>query len=175
MTATPLVEVRDVRKAFGTFEALRGVDLDIARGEKVALVGASGSGKSTLCRCINRLETITSGTITFDGQPLPQEGKALAELRAQVGMVFQAFNLFPHFTALENVTLAPMRVRKVAKADADAEARELLAAWASRTRPTTTRPSCPVASSSGLRSPERSPCTRSSCSSTSRRRRSTRR
>jgi glutamate transport system ATP-binding protein len=127
MTATPLVEVRDVRKAFGTFEALRGVDLDIARGEKVALVGASGSGKSTLCRCINRLETITSGTITFDGQPLPQEGKALAELRAQVGMVFQAFNLFPHFTALENVTLAPMRVRKVAKADADAEARELLA------------------------------------------------
>ena len=127
MTATPLVEVRDVRKAFGTFEALRGVDLDIGRGEKVALVGASGSGKSTLCRCINRLETITSGTITFDGQPLPQEGKALAELRSQVGMVFQAFNLFPHFTALENISLAPTRVRKVPKAEADAEARELLA------------------------------------------------
>jgi len=113
MTATPLVEIRGVRKAFGSFEALRGVDLDIGRGEKVALVGASGSGKSTLCRCINRLETITSGGITIDGQPLPQEGKALADLRAQVGMVFQAFNLFPHYTALENVSLAPIHVRKV--------------------------------------------------------------
>ena len=127
MTATPLVEVRDVRKAFGTFEALRGVDLDIGRGEKVALVGSSGSGKSTLCRCINRLETITSGSITIDGQPLPQEGTALADLRAQVGMVFQAFNLFPHYTARENVSLAPIHVRKIAKADADAEADELLA------------------------------------------------
>jgi glutamate transport system ATP-binding protein len=127
MTPTPLVEVRAVRKAFGSFEALRGVDLDIGRGEKVALVGASGSGKSTLCRCINRLETITSGSITIDGQQLPEEGKALADLRAQVGMVFQAFNLFPHFTALENISLAPIHVRKVAKPDADAEARELLA------------------------------------------------
>ena len=127
MTPTPLVEVRAVRKAFGSFEALRGVDLDIGRGEEVALVGASGSGKSTLCRCINRLETITSGSITIDGQPLPEEGKALADLRAQVGMVFQAFNLFPHFTALENISLAPIHVRKVAKPDADAEARELLA------------------------------------------------
>jgi len=127
MTATPLVEIRGVRKAFGSFEALRGVDLDIGRGEKVALVGASGSGKSTLCRCINRLETVTSGSITIDGQPLPQEGKALADLRAQVGMVFQAFNLFPHYTALENVSLAPIHVRKIAKPDADAEARELLA------------------------------------------------
>jgi glutamate transport system ATP-binding protein len=127
MTATPLVEIRAVRKAFGTFEALRGVDLDIGRGEKVALVGASGSGKSTLCRCINRLETITSGSITIDGQPLPQEGTALADLRAQVGMVFQAFNLFPHYTARENVSLAPIHVRKIAKADADADADELLA------------------------------------------------
>ena len=127
MTATPLVEIRGVRKAFGSFEALRGVDLDIGRGEKVALVGASGSGKSTLCRCINRLETVTSGSITIDGQPLPQEGKALADLRAQVGMVFQAFNLFPHYTARENVSLAPIHVRKIAKADADAEADELLA------------------------------------------------
>jgi glutamate transport system ATP-binding protein len=126
MTVTPLVEVRAVRKAFGTFEALRGVDLDIARGEKVALVGASGSGKSTLCRCINRLETVTSGTITLDGKPLPQEGKALAELRAQVGMVFQSFNLFPHYTALENISLAPVHVRKAAKADAESEAKELL-------------------------------------------------
>jgi glutamate transport system ATP-binding protein len=127
MTATPLVEVRAVRKAFGSFEALRGVDLDIGRGEKVALVGASGSGKSTLCRCINRLETITSGSITIDGQPLPQEGMALADLRARVGMVFQAFNLFPHYTARENISLAPIHVRKVAKADADAETDELLA------------------------------------------------
>ncbi len=126
MTTNPLVEVRGVRKAFGEFEALRGVDLDIARGEKVALVGASGSGKSTLCRCINRLETVTSGTITLDGKPLPQEGKALAELRAQVGMVFQSFNLFPHYTALENISLAPINVRKVAKATAETEAKELL-------------------------------------------------
>ncbi len=127
MTATPLVEIRGVRKAFGSFEALRGVDLDIGRGEKVALVGASGSGKSTLCRCINRLETMTSGSITIDGQPLPQEGKALADLRSQVGMVFQSFNLFPHYTARENVSLAPIHVRKIAKADAEAEADALLA------------------------------------------------
>src|SRR5659263_587881 len=100
MTAAPLVEVRAVRKAFGSFEALRGVDRDIRRGEKVALVGASGSGKSTLGRCINRLETITSGSITIDGQPLPQEGKALADLRAQVGMVFQAVS-YTHLRAHE--------------------------------------------------------------------------
>ena len=123
---TPLVDVHEVHKWFGDFEALRGVSLQIAPGEKVALLGASGSGKSTLCRCINRLETIQSGSITIDGQPLPEEGKALARLRAEVGMVFQSFNLFPQYTALKNVTLAPINVRKASKTDAENEARALL-------------------------------------------------
>ena len=125
-TDEPLVQVRGVHKLFGDFAALRGVDLDIHRGEKVALLGASGSGKSTLCRCINRLETITRGSIVIDGRELPQEGKALAQLRADVGMVFQSFNLFPHYTALQNVTLAPINVRGLAKAEAEHEARALL-------------------------------------------------
>lgn len=122
----PLVQIREVHKFFGDFEALKGVDLDIARGEKVALLGPSGSGKSTLCRCINRLETISSGSIKVDGVELPEEGKALAELRADVGMVFQSFNLFPHYTALENVALAPMHVRKTSKEEAREEAKSLL-------------------------------------------------
>jgi glutamate transport system ATP-binding protein len=123
---TPLVHVADVTKHFGSFEALRGIDLDISRGEVVVLLGASGSGKSTLCRCINRLETISSGTIAIDGQPLPEEGKALARLRADVGMVFQSFNLFGHRTVLDNVTLGPIKVRKMKKTAAQAEARQLL-------------------------------------------------
>src|SRR4051795_8569203 len=98
--AEPLVSIRGVNKSFGEFQALYDVDLDVARGEVVVIVGASGSGKSTLCRCINRLETIDAGTITIDGQPLPQEGRALTRLRADVGMVFQSFNLFGHKTAL---------------------------------------------------------------------------
>jgi glutamate transport system ATP-binding protein len=122
----PLVTISDVHKFFGDFEALRGVSLTISQGEKVALLGASGSGKSTLCRCINRIETINSGSITLDGKPLPQEGKALAQLRAEVGMVFQSFNLFPHYTALQNITLAPIHVRKVDKAAAESQARALL-------------------------------------------------
>ena len=99
-TTPPLVQLRGVTKYFGDFRALDHVDLDIAKGEKVALLGASGSGKSTLCRCINRIEKATEGTISIDGRPLPQEGKALAQMRAEVGMVFQSFNLFPHYTAL---------------------------------------------------------------------------
>lgn len=121
-----LVEVKGVHKFFGTFEALRGIDLDIARGEKVALLGPSGSGKSTLCRCINRLETISSGSILVDGVELPEEGKALASLRADVGMVFQSFNLFPHYSALDNIALAPINVRKMPKQQAMDEASALL-------------------------------------------------
>lgn len=124
--ARPLLEVRDVHKSFGDFKALTGVNLDIARGEKVALLGPSGSGKSTLCRCINRLETITSGSIRVDGVELPEEGKALATLRADVGMVFQAFNLFPHYSALDNIALAPIHVRKTPKREALEEAATLL-------------------------------------------------
>jgi glutamate transport system ATP-binding protein len=105
---------------------LDGVSLDIHRGEVVVVVGASGSGKSTLCRCINRLEVTTSGSITIEGKPLPQEGRDLARLRADVGMVFQSFNLFGHKTVLENITLGPTRVHKVSKAEARVEARALL-------------------------------------------------
>ncbi|WP_374197495.1 MULTISPECIES: amino acid ABC transporter ATP-binding protein [unclassified Microbacterium] len=116
----------DVQKHYGDFQALADIDLTVNRGEVVVVIGPSGSGKSTLCRTINRLETITSGTIEIDGQKLPAEGKALAALRADVGMVFQSFNLFSHLTILENVTLGPIKVKGKKKADADREARELL-------------------------------------------------
>ncbi len=122
----PLVVVSDVQKHYGDFQALKDIDLTVNRGEVVVVIGPSGSGKSTLCRTINRLETITSGTITIDGKELPKEGRALAELRADVGMVFQSFNLFAHLTILDNVTLGPMKVRKLKKADAEREAKVLL-------------------------------------------------
>jgi glutamate transport system ATP-binding protein len=122
----PLVVVSNVEKHYGDFHALKNIDLTVNRGEVVVVIGPSGSGKSTLCRTINRLETITSGTITIDGKELPKEGKALAALRADVGMVFQSFNLFSHLTILENVTLGPIKVKKMKKADAEAEAKVLL-------------------------------------------------
>src|ERR1051325_4985934 len=122
----PLVVVSDVQKHYGQFQALKDIDLTVDRGEVVVVIGPSGSGKSTLCRTINRLETITSGSIRIDGKELPAEGKALAHLRADVGMVFQSFNLFAHLTILENVTLGPIKVRGVKKADAEKEAMALL-------------------------------------------------
>ncbi|MCC4249029.1 MULTISPECIES: amino acid ABC transporter ATP-binding protein [Microbacterium] len=122
----PLVVLSGVQKHYGQFQALKDIDLSVERGEVVVVIGPSGSGKSTLCRTINRLETITSGSITIDGRELPKEGKGLAELRADVGMVFQSFNLFAHLTILENVTLGPIKVRKMKKADAEKEARALL-------------------------------------------------
>jgi len=122
----PLLEMTRVRKHYGDFLALNDVDLTVQRGEVVVVVGPSGSGKSTLCRTINRLETITSGSIAIDGVPLPAEGRALAALRAEVGMVFQSFNLFAHLTVLENVTLGPRRVRRIGRAAAEREAGELL-------------------------------------------------
>jgi glutamate transport system ATP-binding protein len=129
-TRTPagrvLLSVESVSKRFGDFVALRDVDLEVHEGEVVVILGASGSGKSTLCRCINRLETIDSGRIVFDGRDLPQEGSALAGLRADVGMVFQSFNLFAHRTVLDNVVLGPTRVRKTPRAQAVEEARALL-------------------------------------------------
>ncbi|MCA0146641.1 amino acid ABC transporter ATP-binding protein [Blastococcus sp. LR1] len=115
-----------VNKWFGELHVLQDVDLSIARGEVVVVIGPSGSGKSTLCRTINRLEPIDSGEITLDGQRLPEEGKQLARLRSDVGMVFQSFNLFAHKTILENVTLGPIKVRKLSKGDAEKRARELL-------------------------------------------------
>jgi glutamate transport system ATP-binding protein len=122
----PLVVIENVQKHYGEFQALKDIDLTVNRGEVVVVIGPSGSGKSTLCRTINRLETITSGLITIDGKELPKEGKALAGLRADVGMVFQSFNLFAHLTILENVTLGPIKVKGVKKAEADALAMQLL-------------------------------------------------
>jgi glutamate transport system ATP-binding protein len=115
-----------VNKHFGDLHVLKDIDLTVGKGEVVILIGPSGSGKSTLCRTINRLETFESGTISIDGQQLPEEGKALAALRADVGMVFQSFNLFAHKTILDNVTLGPIKVRKLSKADAEKKAMELL-------------------------------------------------
>ena len=122
----PLVVLDHVDKWFGDLHVLQDIELTIHRGEVVVVIGPSGSGKSTLCRTINRLETIDQGTISLDGQPLPAEGKELAKLRAEVGMVFQSFNLFAHKTILENVTLGPMKVRGVKKADAEKRGLELL-------------------------------------------------
>src|SRR5690606_37524709 len=122
----PLVELRDVNKHFGDLHVLRDIDLTVRKGEVLVVIGPSGSGKSTLCRAINRLETIDEGEIRIDGKPLPEEGKALAKLRADVGMVFQAFNLFAHRTVLANVTLGPRKVRRAGKKEAEAEALQLL-------------------------------------------------
>lgn len=119
------VHIGGLHKAYGRFEALRGIDLDIAGGEVVAVVGPSGSGKSTLIRCINLLESYQRGEIRVDGE-LVERGKALARVRAEVGMVFQSFNLFPHLSVLHNVALGPLRVRGMSRADADARAQALL-------------------------------------------------
>ncbi|WP_407702736.1 amino acid ABC transporter ATP-binding protein [Streptomyces xylophagus] len=115
-----------VNKHFGENHVLRDIDLDIHTGEVVVLLGASGSGKSTLCRCVNRLETVDSGLISLAGVPLPDEGGELARLRARVGMVFQSFNLFGHLSVLDNITLAPTRVRGLSRHEAAERARQLL-------------------------------------------------
>ena len=121
-----LVELDHVEKHFGELHVLKDISTTIQRGEVVIVIGPSGSGKSTLIRTINRLETIDSGEIRIEGTPLPQEGKQLARLRADVGMVFQSFNLFSHMTVLQNVTLGPMRVRGLSKAEATERAMGLL-------------------------------------------------
>ncbi|MFE9134452.1 amino acid ABC transporter ATP-binding protein [Streptomyces sp. NPDC007355] len=121
-----LVVLRAVDKHFGTLHVLQSIDLTIHRGEVVVVIGPSGSGKSTLCRAINRLETIDHGEIVVDGRPLPAEGRALAALRADVGMVFQSFNLFAHKTVLDNVTLGMIKVRKKDRKEAEQRARALL-------------------------------------------------
>ncbi len=123
---SPLVVLDGVNKWFGDLHVLQDINLQVDRGEVVIVIGPSGAGKSTLCRAINRLETITEGTILLDGQPLPAEGKALARLRAEVGMVFQQFNLFAHKTVIENVMLGPVKVRGQSKDDARERAQQLL-------------------------------------------------
>ncbi|ABY22922.1 glutamate transport ATP-binding protein [Renibacterium salmoninarum ATCC 33209] len=124
--AESLVEVKAVNKHYGALHVLQNINLNVAKGEVVVVIGPSGSGKSTLCRTINRLETIDDGEIRVDGKLLPQEGKELAHLRAEVGMVFQAFNLFAHKTILENVTLGPIKVKGLSKTEAEKDAMALL-------------------------------------------------
>ncbi len=125
-TATPVIELRHVDKHYGPLHVLRDINLSVAKGEVLVVIGPSGSGKSTMCRTINRLETIDSGEILIEGTPLPQEGKELAALRAKVGMVFQSFNLFAHKTILQNVTMGPIEVLHTPREQAEAEAMELL-------------------------------------------------
>ena len=127
MTETPIIELRNVNKHFGKLHVLKDVSLRVGRGEVVVIIGPSGSGKSTLCRTVNRLETIDSGEILIDGARMPQEGRELAALRAQIGMVFQSFNLFAHMTVMNNMTLAPVDVLKKTRKEAREEAMRLLA------------------------------------------------
>ncbi|WP_144118888.1 amino acid ABC transporter ATP-binding protein [Catellatospora sichuanensis] len=126
MSHEPLIVLDAVNKWFGDLHVLRDVSLTVDRGEVVVVIGPSGSGKSTLCRAVNRLETINSGTIRFDGKELPAEGRSLAKLRSEVGMVFQSFNLFAHMSILDNVMLGPVKVRGESKAVARERALALL-------------------------------------------------
>ncbi len=125
-SAVPMISMKSVDKHFGDLHVLKNINLDVAKGQVVVVLGPSGSGKSTLCRTINRLETIDSGSIAIDGEVLPAEGRKLAQLRSDVGMVFQSFNLFAHKTIVENVMLAPMKVRKISKTAAREKAMSLL-------------------------------------------------
>ncbi len=122
----PIIELRNVDKFFGSFQALKGVNLSVASGERVVVCGPSGSGKSTMIRCINRLEEHSSGQIIVDGMELDEETKNIRAVRQEIGMVFQQFNLFPHLTVLENLTIGPIRVRKIHKDEAVARARKYL-------------------------------------------------
>ena len=127
-SAFSIVDIKQLRKRYGTNEVLKGVDLDVKRGEVIAIIGKSGSGKSTLLRCINGLEEFQEGTLHVDGQPLKHgDAKAMRELRQHVGMIFQGFNLFPHLSVGRNVMLAPTLVKKRSAAETDAVARRLLA------------------------------------------------
>ena len=122
----PMIELRHVEKYYGNLHVLQDISLSVRKGEVVVIIGPSGSGKSTLCRSINRLETIDSGEIFLEGEPIPREGKKLAELRGQIGMVFQSFNLFAHMSVLDNITLAPVDVLKKGRKEAREEALQLL-------------------------------------------------
>lgn len=127
ISTEPIIELRHVDKHYGDLHVLKDVNLTVRKGEVLVVVGPSGSGKSTMCRTINRLETIDSGEILIEGEPLPQEGRELTRMRAELGMVFQSFNLFAHMSILQNVTLGPIEVLGMKKDEAEARAMELLA------------------------------------------------
>ena len=122
-----LISVKGLKKHFGKLQVLKGVDIDIHSGEVVVVIGPSGSGKSTFLRCINLLETPTEGDVIFEGKSVMKAGKDINVLRERIGMVFQQFNLFPHLTVLENICIAPMKVKKVPRAQIERTAMELLA------------------------------------------------
>lgn len=123
---SPIIHIENLHKSFDQLEVLKGIDLQIYKGEVVALIGASGSGKSTLLRCINRLETVTGGNVIVDNMKLDNSVKNISKVRQEVGMVFQQFNLFPHMTVLENVTVGPIQVLNKGKAEAEMESIKLL-------------------------------------------------
>lgn len=127
ISTEPIIELRHVDKHYGDLHVLKDINLTVHKGEVLVVVGPSGSGKSTMCRTINRLETIDSGEILIEGEPLPQEGRELTRMRAELGMVFQSFNLFSHMSILQNVTLGPIEVLGMKKDEAEARAMELLA------------------------------------------------
>lgn len=127
ISTEPIIELRHVDKHYGDLHVLKDVNLTVHKGEVLVVVGPSGSGKSTMCRTINRLETIDSGEILIEGEPLPQESRELTRMRAELGMVFQSFNLFAHMSILQNVTLGPIEVLGMKKDEAEARAMELLA------------------------------------------------
>jgi ABC-type polar amino acid transport system ATPase subunit len=124
--ADPLIRFRGVHKSFGRLHVLRGIDLDVAEGEKIVIAGPSGSGKSTMIRCVNRLEPIDQGELIVDGQHVESPSLDINRLRQEIGMVFQQFNLFPHLTVLDNITVGPINVKRIARSDAQQQARQLL-------------------------------------------------
>ena len=151
----PMIELRHVHKWYGEFHVLNDINLEVGRGERVVVCGPSGSGKSTMIRCINRLEEHQQGQIIVAGIELTRDLKNIEAIRREVGMVFQQFNLFPHLTVLENLTLAPIWVRKMPKKEAEELARTISNGCASRSRPTNIRGSSRAGSSSASRSPAR--------------------
>ena len=170
-----IIVCENVHKWFGEFCAVRDVSMTVKRGEVVVIFGPSGSGKSTFIRMINRLEEHQQGRIVVDGIEMTNDVRNLDAIRREVGMVFQQFNLFPHMTAVNNIMLAPQRVRHVPRREAEELPRcSCSNAWAFASRRTNTPPSYRAASSSGSPSPARSPCSRRSCCSMSRPRRSIR-
>ena len=154
----PVLSVEHVYKSFGTEQVLEGVSLEVPEHTVTVLIGASGSGKSTLLRCINLLTSVDDGVIRLDGWDITDPDVEPDEVRRKVGMVFQSFNLFPHLTVLDNITLAPRKVHKVSRAVAEAAGWSCSSASGSRTRPSSTPTDCPAASSSGSRSCARWRC-----------------